>query len=77
MVVNFKVFKKVSPNNMITLYMNKREFVDSITVVEPVGEWACVCVNKFSFSGYTTYTAMKSLIIGAFGLTMNLNYTDG
>ncbi|XP_039950691.1 LOW QUALITY PROTEIN: phosrestin-2-like [Bactrocera tryoni] len=36
MVVNFKVFKKVSPNNMITLYMNKREFVDSITVVEPV-----------------------------------------
>lgn len=43
MVVNFKVFKKVAPNNMITLYMNKREFVDSITVVEPVGECVWVC----------------------------------
>ncbi|XP_058979923.1 phosrestin-2-like [Musca domestica] len=36
MVVNFKVFKKASPNNMITLYMNRREFVDSVTQVEPV-----------------------------------------
>lgn len=36
MVVNFKVFKKASPNNMVTLYMNRREFVDSVTVVEPV-----------------------------------------
>uniref|UniRef100_A0A1A9VH66 Phosrestin-2 n=2 Tax=Glossina TaxID=44049 RepID=A0A1A9VH66_GLOAU len=36
MVVNFKVFKKVAPNNMVTLYMNRREFVDSITQVEPI-----------------------------------------
>lgn len=39
MVVNFKVFKKCSPNNMITLYMNRREFVDSVTQVEPIGRW--------------------------------------
>jgi len=37
MVVNFKVFKKCSPNNMITLYMNRRDFVDSVTQVEPIG----------------------------------------
>ncbi|KAH8351735.1 phosrestin-2 [Drosophila eugracilis] len=36
MVVNFKVFKKCSPNNMITLYMNRRDFVDSVTQVEPI-----------------------------------------
>ncbi|XP_065356730.1 phosrestin-2 [Calliphora vicina] len=36
MVVNFKIFKKASPNNMVTLYMNRREFVDSVTQVEPV-----------------------------------------
>jgi len=39
MVVNFKVFKKCSPNNMITLYMNRREFVDSVTQVEPIGRY--------------------------------------
>lgn len=37
MVVNFKIFKKASPNNMVTLYMNRREFVDSVTQVEPIG----------------------------------------
>lgn len=36
MVVNFKVFKKCSPNNRITLYMGKREFVDSVAAVEPI-----------------------------------------
>lgn len=39
MVVNFKVFKKCSPNNMITLYMNRREFVDSVSQVEPIGRY--------------------------------------
>lgn len=39
MVVNFKIFKKASPNNMVTLYMNRREFVDSVTQVEPVGRF--------------------------------------
>lgn len=36
MVVNFKVFKKCSPNSKVTLYMGRREFVDSVTVIEPV-----------------------------------------
>lgn len=36
MVVNLKVFKKLSPNSKITLYMGKREFIDSISVVEPI-----------------------------------------
>lgn len=36
MVVNFKVFKKASPNTKVTLYMNRREFVDSVSQVEPI-----------------------------------------
>lgn len=36
MVVNFKVFKKSSPNSKVTLYMGKRDFVDHVTSTEPV-----------------------------------------
>ncbi|GLH00491.1 Arrestin homolog [Gryllus bimaculatus] len=36
MVFNFKVFKKVSPNGKITLYLGKRDFVDHITSVDPI-----------------------------------------
>lgn len=37
MVYNFKVFKKCAPNGKLTLYMPKREFVDHISFVEPIG----------------------------------------
>lgn len=37
MVVNFKVFKKSSPNGKIMLYLGKRDFVDHISGVEPIG----------------------------------------
>ena len=36
MVVNFKVFKKCSPNGKVTVYMGKRDFVDHISAVEPI-----------------------------------------
>ncbi|XP_075212131.1 arrestin 1 [Lycorma delicatula] len=36
MVFNFKVFKKVSPNGKLTLYLGKRDFVDHISSVEPI-----------------------------------------
>ncbi|XP_049959712.1 arrestin homolog [Schistocerca serialis cubense] len=36
MVVNFKVFKKCSPNGKLTLYLGKRDFVDHITGTEPI-----------------------------------------
>jgi len=36
MVVQFKVFKKASPNGKITLYMGRRDFVDHVTSVDPV-----------------------------------------
>lgn len=36
MVVNFKVFKKSSPNSKVTVYMGKRDFVDHVTSTEPV-----------------------------------------
>ncbi|XP_046402167.1 arrestin homolog [Ischnura elegans] len=36
MVVNFKVYKKSSPNGKITLYLGKRDFVDHISGVEPI-----------------------------------------
>lgn len=37
MVYNFKVFKKCAPNGKVTLYMGKRDFVDHISYVEPIG----------------------------------------
>lgn len=36
MVVNFKVFKKCTPNGKITLYLGKRDYVDNLTSVEPI-----------------------------------------
>lgn len=36
MVVNFKVFKKSSPNGKVHLYMGKRDFVDHVSAVEPI-----------------------------------------
>ncbi|KAL1123942.1 hypothetical protein AAG570_001712 [Ranatra chinensis] len=36
MVVNYKVFKKVSPNGKLTVYLGKRDFVDHISCVEPI-----------------------------------------
>jgi arrestin-1 len=36
MVVNFKVFKKCSPNGKIAVYLGKRDFIDYLSGVEPV-----------------------------------------
>jgi hypothetical protein len=38
MVYSFKVFKKSSPNGKITIYLGKRDFVDNIASVEPIGK---------------------------------------
>lgn len=38
MVYNFRVFKKCSPNGKITLYLGKRDFVDHISGIEPIGK---------------------------------------
>uniref|UniRef100_A0A8B9I6W1 Uncharacterized protein n=1 Tax=Anser brachyrhynchus TaxID=132585 RepID=A0A8B9I6W1_9AVES len=37
-----RVFKKASPNGKLTVYLGKRDFVDHIDVVDPVGEWGRV-----------------------------------
>lgn len=36
MVVNFKVFKKASPNGKITVYLGKRDYIDYLSGSEPV-----------------------------------------
>ena len=36
MVVNFKVFKKCSPNGKIAVYLGKRDFIDYLSGVEPI-----------------------------------------
>ncbi|KAL2739550.1 hypothetical protein V1477_010939 [Vespula maculifrons] len=36
MVVNFKVFKKSSPNGKISLYVGKRDFIDYLSGIEPI-----------------------------------------
>jgi hypothetical protein len=34
-----RVFKKSSPNGKITVYLGKRDFVDHIDHVDPIGTW--------------------------------------
>ncbi|XP_076061452.1 arrestin homolog [Oratosquilla oratoria] len=36
MVVQFKVFKKASPNSKLTIYLGRRDFVDHVSSVDPV-----------------------------------------
>ncbi|KAH0566720.1 phosrestin-2 [Cotesia glomerata] len=36
MVVNFKVFKKCSPNGKLALYLGKRDFIDYLSGTEPI-----------------------------------------
>ncbi|KAG7159444.1 Arrestin-like 2 [Homarus americanus] len=36
MVVQFKVFKKASPNGKLTIYLGRRDFVDHVSAVDPV-----------------------------------------
>lgn len=48
MVYNFKVFKKCSPNGKVTLYMGKRDFVDYVSGIEPIGNVFCeMCISRF------------------------------
>lgn len=36
MVMNFKVFKKCSPNGKLALYLGKRDFIDYLSATEPL-----------------------------------------
>lgn len=38
MVVQFKVFKKAAPNGKLTIYLGRRDFVDHVSAVDPVGK---------------------------------------
>lgn len=73
MVVNFKVFKKSSPNGKITLYVGKRDYVDHISAVEPIGSFLQSSVwNHFHFALITDgvlvlddeYTREKRKVFG-------------
>lgn len=49
----FRVFKKSSSNGKITVYLGKRDFVDHLTHVDPIGK-SCVYEKKkkFPLGGY-------------------------
>ena len=36
MVVSFRVFKKASPNNKVTIYLGRRDFIDHVTESDPI-----------------------------------------
>merc|ERR1712062_169296 len=36
MVVSFRVFKKGSPNNKVTIYLGRRDFIDHVTETDPI-----------------------------------------
>lgn len=50
MVFNFRVFKKQSPNGKITIYLGKRDFVDHISGIEPIGEQILIFDNTSSMN---------------------------
>lgn len=39
MVFSFRVFKKCAPNGKLSLYLGKRDFVDYISGIEPIGKY--------------------------------------
>lgn len=55
MVANFKVFKKSSPNNKLTIYLGKRDIVDHISGVEPIGNNICFLFYLYIVIHYYYY----------------------
>ena len=43
----YRVFKKSSSNGKITVYLGKRDFVDHITNVDPIGNYYYTISRKF------------------------------
>lgn len=35
----YRVFKKSSPNGKITVYLGKRDFVDHLNHIDPIGKY--------------------------------------
>lgn len=66
MVFNFKVFKKCSPNGKLTLYMGKRDFVDHISYVEPIGQLQNYGIDKDTLccSNFADYIVLLVEVIG-------------
>lgn len=56
MVYNFRVFKKQSPNGKITMYLGKRDFVDHISGIEPIGTH--LEIKTFYFYMYNVFCQM-------------------
>ena len=58
----FRVFKKGSPNGKITVYLGKRDFVDHITHVDPIGKFLTKKVpNQKKFTnGFPTLQELKA-----------------
>ena len=37
-ISTFRVFKKSSPNGKVTVYLGKRDFIDHLTHIDPIGK---------------------------------------
>lgn len=61
MVYNFKVFKKCSPNGKVTLYMGKRDFVDYVSGIEPIGRFYKFRNNDFNSITCLSYSWIKTI----------------
>lgn len=67
MVANFKVFKKTAPNGKLTLYLGKRDFVDHVSAVEPIGI-VCLYYSLPSHSVRKVLAIMSKFSISKFSM---------
>src|SRR5438128_1515256 len=66
MVASFRVFKKISPNGKLTLYLGKRDFVDHLVDVDPIGnkpQFFCPFLQYYiQWNGISSYLIVDGVI---------------
>ena len=59
MVVSFRVFKKASPNNKVTIYLGRRDFIDHVTESDPID--GVLLIDKEYLQGRQVHCRLKCL----------------
>ena len=59
MVVSFRVFKKASPNNKVTIYLGRRDFIDHVTESDPID--GVLLIDKEYLQGRQVILVTKAL----------------
>lgn len=58
-----RVFKKGSPNGKITVYLGRRDFVDHISHVDPIGKWTITSRKSRSFTVFLYLPRVDGVVL--------------